>query len=190
MKRIYIILAFVFTSAFLFGQKEKNSLLKYPETWKSERINFPLDFAKDIHWKGFEELRFAPGMFKTEAKDYFTYTFIIKREANTPYTEDILVKFLNTYYKGLCKVVNANDKFPIDYNKIKASVKKETATTFTADIVFFDSFTDGRNVNLKMYIESITTKTGIVLLSSVAPKAIPKELIKIHYKNKKSLGSL
>ena len=34
-----------------------------PEGWRHERLAFPLDFAPDIELEGYEELRFAPGMF-------------------------------------------------------------------------------------------------------------------------------
>src|SRR5262249_653024 len=37
-----------------------------PEGWRSETIPFPLDFARDLPLEGVEELRFAPGMFKTD----------------------------------------------------------------------------------------------------------------------------
>ena len=34
-----------------------------PAGWRSEVIPFPLDFAPSLTHRGFEEIRFAPGMF-------------------------------------------------------------------------------------------------------------------------------
>ena len=35
----------------------------------------PKDFAPDMKWKGKEEIRFAPGMFKPNAPDFFSHRF-------------------------------------------------------------------------------------------------------------------
>ncbi len=43
-----------------FAQDKNSSLLPVPEDWRFEKIDFPLDFAPDLDYQGFEELRFAP----------------------------------------------------------------------------------------------------------------------------------
>jgi len=62
-QNIFAILIFLFLCPFLMkAQEEKPILLPIPADWKYEKIDFPLDFAPEAASKGFEELRFAPGI--------------------------------------------------------------------------------------------------------------------------------
>src|SRR5204863_171753 len=47
-----------------------------PKGWGKETIELPPQFAPDMKWKGVEELRFAPGMFKAGADDFFSYALL------------------------------------------------------------------------------------------------------------------
>ena len=42
-----------------------------PPRWRTETIPFPLEFAPELAYVGLEELRFAPGMFKAGAEDFW-----------------------------------------------------------------------------------------------------------------------
>ena len=55
------------------GQPAKDAPYEVPapKGWAKETIQLPPGFAKDMTWKGTEELRFAPGMFKADAPDFF-----------------------------------------------------------------------------------------------------------------------
>ena len=53
-------------------------LLKEPAGWEFERFSLPPSFAPGITYKGAEELRFAPGMFKKDSAAYFTYAFVVQ----------------------------------------------------------------------------------------------------------------
>ena len=45
--------------------------------WFGERIALPpKGFAPDLGLKGIEEILFAPGMFKADQPDFFTYVFL------------------------------------------------------------------------------------------------------------------
>ncbi|MEM7393198.1 MAG: hypothetical protein AAF492_12705, partial [Verrucomicrobiota bacterium] len=54
----------------------ENLVFKTPKGWFGERIALPTGFAPDMTLKGVEEIRFAPGMFKPDAADFFTYVFV------------------------------------------------------------------------------------------------------------------
>jgi len=47
-----------------------------PEGWQHETIPFPLEFAPDLPYRGVEELRFAPGIFKPDQAGYWSYAFV------------------------------------------------------------------------------------------------------------------
>ena len=64
------VLSFTILVAFSIGvkaQENKPEILMEPSTWEFEKFPLPPSFATAITYKGFEELRFAPGMFKKDA---------------------------------------------------------------------------------------------------------------------------
>ena len=80
-----------------------------PSDWKPEVIPFPLGFAPDIAYKGVEELRFAPGMFKPETDTYFTYAFVWWLEGRPPIDEARLRDDLLKYFGGLYQAVSKKE---------------------------------------------------------------------------------
>ncbi|WP_143569859.1 hypothetical protein [Tenacibaculum agarivorans] len=182
------IFLFTFLSFFIgkINGQDKAELLNYPKEWRFEKINFPLDFAKDITWEGFEELRFSPGMFDVKSATYFTYYFAIQIQNKVEISEKEIKDMLEKYYRGLCKAVNAKDKFTINYNDITATIKKTDSCSLTADIVFFDSFTNGKKLNLAMMMEIQKNNESLLLITSVTPKQNIKELETLHKNNIKN----
>ncbi|WP_299676287.1 hypothetical protein [uncultured Tenacibaculum sp.] len=185
IKNIVILIVLNFLFLGVYAQKENAEIMRYPSEWKFERISFPLDFAKDITWKGYEELRFSPGMFKAESEQYFTYYFGMKIEDKITITKEEIQDMLMKYYKGLCKAVNSNGKFAINYEKIKAIVTKIDLNNYKANITFFDSFTNGKEVDLLMLITTKKDKKNLLVLASVVPSVKESKLSVLHQKNLK-----
>ncbi len=176
-------LLFFITVLSLFSQTSTDRILKYPEEWKFERIDFPLDYAKDITWKGFEELRFSPGMFDSSSEDYFKYYFCVSIEGDKSINKEELTNFLNSYYKGLCKAVNTKKKYVIDYNKIRASVKSLSDSSYQASVIFFDSFTNGDQVILDMSLEIQKRSNTTLILATVVSNEESDKLKFLHQNN-------
>ena len=82
-------------------QGVKPSILKGPSDWYFERMPTPPAFAPDIKLNGFEEARFAPGMFDTASPNYFTYVLIILADGAPAIDSAALQDFLEKYYRGL-----------------------------------------------------------------------------------------
>ena len=96
-------------SAAVANSQEQNELayFKYvPDKWRSEIINFPLDFAPSLKYKGRLELLFSPGMFKDESEEFLSYGFIWAIEGSDVPTPEQLEQDLKTYYYGLQSVVS------------------------------------------------------------------------------------
>ncbi len=166
------------------NSQEKAEILKYPKEWRLEKVKFPLDFAKEITWKGFEELRFSPGMFDRSSENYFTYYFAVQVEDAIEVTEKEVQSFLNTYYRGLCKAVNSKEKFNIDYKMIQATTTKLEDCLLAGSINFYDSFTNGKETVLKMLITfKKNTENKVMLLVSVVPEDKVSKLKGLHEKN-------
>jgi len=158
------------------AQDSNPTLLPEPEDWKFEKIDFPLDFAPDIEYKGFEELRFAPGMFDTLSNNYFTYIFALSIADKATIGKNEMELFLVEYYKGLCSAVAESKKQTVDISKIKARVKKSKrgknkTLAYSARVNFIDVFTNGKEVVLNMELELYknSDKDNLYLLALVSP---------------------
>ena len=118
--------------------------------WFGERIALPpKGFAPDLGLKGVEEILFAPGMFKADQPDFFTYVFLFAVEAKPVLTAEVLQKELLTYYVGLSKARLRNpgldtSKFSVNVRKMKHFEKKPKGSfdvaSFTATVNWIEPF--------------------------------------------------
>ena len=104
-------------------EKQQFVLKKPASKWFGERIALPpKGFAPDLGLRGIEEILFAPGMFKADQPDFFSYAFLFALEANPKLDTKVLEKELFTYYSGLSKARMGNPQ--LDTSKF--SVKVDT----------------------------------------------------------------
>jgi hypothetical protein len=148
-------------------------LPKTPAGWKFERIEFPLPFAPSLKYSGFEELRFAPGMFNAAAPDYFSYIFAIKVHDDISMDQVMLKQFLETYYRGLCESVARGGGFELDLSIVKADVTPDSKNKdqFKAKLRAYDAFVTRKPFDL--YLDIVTRKVGSKdhrLFAAVSPK--------------------
>lgn len=195
--RLTIILSICMTSfSRTHAQEPSPIILHGPEDWRYEKIDFPLDFAPELSYKGFEELRFAPGMFNVESPTYFTYVFAISIEKASPFTKKELEEFFLIYYKGLCTVVAKSKKQSVDISQIQVSFKKGKKESshiqnYRALITYLDTFNDGQKIELHMELEITENKeTGkshlLALVSPQGPSTAIWEKLRQIRKNTRS----
>ena len=89
---------------------QKFEIKKPTPEWFGERIKLPPLFAPKLGLKGIEEILFAPGMFKADEKNFFSYVFLFALERKPELTAEVLRKELLAYYIGLSKNVMRNPK--------------------------------------------------------------------------------
>src|ERR1700688_98610 len=89
------------SAVFASAQGPAATILKEPADWRFERLPVPAPFAPDIKLTGFEEARFAPGMFDTASPNYFTYVIVIAADGSPELGRSEIEEFLQKYYKGL-----------------------------------------------------------------------------------------
>ena len=96
-------------------EKEPPYQVPTPTGWAKETIALPPAFAPDMKWKGTEELRFAPGMFKADAPDFFSYALLFWLPDDTDIDAKTLERELLVYYRGLAAaVLKGNNKEEVD----------------------------------------------------------------------------
>lgn len=158
---------------------ERPSILKEPADWRFEGMAIPPGFAPDIKLTGSEEIRFAPGMFDTHSSNYFTYAMVILANGTPELGAAELKEFLEKYYRGLSTAVGRGKGLSPDAGQMRTVVNPappgpEGKKRFVAEVVFFDSFTDGRKINL--HVEALVIprpalkQTCLIMLVSPSPK--------------------
>ena len=163
----------------VFGAKPEVApelLPKTPPDWRFERIDFPLPFAPEIKYEGFEELRFSPGMFNAKSDTYFTYIFAMKLTKSAKLDATTLKSMFETYFRGLCKAVSEGTEFKIDGSKISAKVHEDHfespgARHFHMTLESFDPFVTGKALTLHLEIITLDNGPGdLRLFAAVSPK--------------------
>ena len=132
MRRLIAFLALILLTSIPSVHAEDVRIhLEAPNRWRGEAIRLPPGFARDMSWKGVEEVRFAPGMFDAKADDFFSYVFVFYLpEAKRP-NEKVLTKELLKYYRGLATAV-ARNKGGVDADSFKLTVKESKKTNKSA----------------------------------------------------------
>ncbi|MFT5124660.1 MAG: hypothetical protein ACI9TH_002304 [Kiritimatiellia bacterium] len=119
MKKLVILyLSFMMLGSAQVRGEESFTFAGGAETWGGERIPLPTSFAPDMKVSGIEEIRFAPGMFKPDSDEFFTYVFVFSCPEGT-WNESVIQREILTYYRGLSRMVS------------KGQVTEEDAAAFT-----------------------------------------------------------
>src|SRR5262245_63689757 len=105
------------------AQKEPPYQLPTPTGWAEETIALPPAFAPGMKWKGTEELRFAPGMFKADAPDFFSYALLFWLADDQKVDAKTMEKELLAYYRGLAKAVLEGKKKDVDVSTFTLTIE-------------------------------------------------------------------
>ena len=116
-------------SAALPPHLQKFEIKKPAPEWAGERIKLPPSFAPKLGLKGIEEILFAPGMFKADEKNFFSYVFLFALERKPELTAEVLRKELLVYYIGLSKNVMRNPKLDTSKCTMKLEPTKGNGVT-------------------------------------------------------------
>ena len=158
------------------SQENKPQLLPEPTGWAFERFELPPSFAPGISYKGVEELRFSPGMFKKDTVTYFTYAFVAQLDNVTAISQNDIGDYILKYFRGLCSNVAKDRKLIIDTAQITATIEKKKSIPaseiiYNATANIFGVFADGAPVKLNMEVKVLRNAVGkkIYLMFIVSP---------------------
>ncbi len=166
MLHISSLLGVLCLAAVAAGEPEK---LPYqvpePKGWGKEKIDLPPTFAPDMAWKGVEELRFAPGMFKADAADFFSYALLFWLSDDQKTDTKTMEKELLAYYRGLAKAVSESKKQKIDASEFTLTIKDakdktgkradgETYSAFVGELKWVEPFATGKAQTLRIEIHT------------------------------------
>ena len=133
--------------------------------WFGERIPLPTGFAPDMSWKGIEEIRFAPGMFKPDQPDFFSYAFVFSLEPDSDLSAKSIREQILVYYKGLSRQVSAGKGRKVDVSMFSVELEPEEKlstvpeqagkpSSFIGKVLWVEPFATGRDQTLRFEIQA------------------------------------
>jgi hypothetical protein len=136
-----------------------------PKGWGKETIELPPKFATDMTWKGVEELRFAPGMFKSGEPDFFSYALLFWLPDDQKTDPKTMEKELLAYYRGLAKAVLEGKKQKVDTADFTLTIKDakektgkrasgEAFSAYVAELKWVEPFAGGKSQTLRFEIHT------------------------------------
>lgn len=145
-------------------------------TWTREHFTFPLGFAPEIPFEGFEEALFPKGWTKIEDPYFWTYAFVwnidLIAALNTPQLEDYLKK----YYDGLMRAVNKEVGLKIP--STVAKIDKITEDSFQGEVTVYDAFKSKKLLKLFLTVNQTfceEDKRSLVIFR-ISPKEFDDEV--------------
>ncbi|MEN1785918.1 MAG: hypothetical protein AAGF77_12360 [Bacteroidota bacterium] len=153
-RHILILLSFLCYHSWVVGQEVK-TILSAPDNWNSEQIAFPLGFAPEIDFKGFEDIRFAPGWADKNSEQFWTYHFTWFIQNRGALTEEVLTETMNGYFDGLTRAVlkqQSDETDPETLGKALCLFIK-TEDGFRGKMRVFDAFFSKEYITLNVTIK-------------------------------------
>lgn len=145
------LLLLLLSTTHLIGQ-ERRHVLAADTTWSKEIIPFPIHFAPEIKWEGYEDAQFFPGWGKQESPEFWSYMFSWNINETISLTPNELENYLEFYFDGLMAIVNKDiGKVlpPTNAVLLDGSLKEENSTSI-GKIKVYDSFRTKKVITLNV----------------------------------------
>jgi len=88
--------------------------LSLPKGWGVEQFRLPPDFARELPYKGIQDVRFAPGWGDVKSEEYWAYAYLLWLEAKPVINAQALQENLKAYFGGLVARNIPRRKIPAD----------------------------------------------------------------------------
>ena len=147
MKISILVLAFIIQPMVLFGQNNSNfNLLETDSTWNQETFHFPIPFAPEIKFEGFEDARFPEFWAYKDNSDFWSYVFVWSINNPMELTTNTLESNIEMYFNGLMNYQNSVALF----------YKKETSSNvikYVGKLKTFDALVTKTSMTLNVTAE-------------------------------------
>ncbi len=150
-----------------------------PKNWTEEKIAFPIEFAPQINYTGFENLRFAPGWEFTTSAEHWSYAFLWWLNDKPNIDRDILINNLNTYYTGLVgrnvkiRHIPASKLVPVVTALQKTTTQQDDLETYEGTVVITDYLDINYNpitLNIRIHKKDCSHTAFIFQISPKPPQ--------------------
>ncbi|WP_426430636.1 hypothetical protein ACPX19_13910 [Winogradskyella sp. HB-48] len=177
MNRSLVLILMSFCFSFSLAQKNiTESLLVVDSLWTKEMFEFPIHFAPDITYQGFEEARFPKGWSNQDSSEYWSYVFAWSIKGNTVLNENILEVNLQLYFDGLMATVNKDQNFKVP--ETVALFIKNDENNFIGKIRLFNSFHTKKMMTLNVLVNTYNCleEDRVLVLFRFSPSVFDAEI--------------
>jgi len=108
MKNIIVIITISFCIVTNAQETEYEHILNAPD-WGSEFFDFPISFAPDIPYNGYEEAVFPKGWSQQDSNAFWSYAFAWQIDTKTELPPLEIETQLERYFNGLMDIKNRED---------------------------------------------------------------------------------
>ncbi|WP_271767733.1 hypothetical protein [Aquimarina algiphila] len=166
----------IITSLFIQcgNDTSKKTPLLFPEHWRSEVIEFPLEFAPSLQYSGTEYICFSPGWGKQGAPDYFSCAFLWVIDQDPKLSAKNLETAMETYFDGLMNTVSKSDQNSTQKNiTSKAFFENVNEGVYVGKILTYDAFTTKKEVSLNIIVNNsfCNAQNKHLILFTISPQA-------------------
>ncbi|MDT0558837.1 hypothetical protein RM697_09265 [Ichthyenterobacterium sp. W332] len=180
-KGLIILLSLLLYSTLSFSQEDiEPTLLKADTTWFKESIKFPIGFAREIPYKGFGDLRFAPGFTKADHPELWSYTWAWCLDNIKDVTVQELEDHLELYFNGLLGLNSEENKLKYQSTVALFIAKDITENTskFIGKIKTYDTRYTKKPLTLNVSVTANFCKNEkkSILVFRLSPKAFDHEV--------------
>lgn len=181
LKNLLCILVFCFSLAIVAQEQERPDIIQLDSTWGKELFTFPLGFAQDIKYQGFEEARFPKGWNKIESPYFWTYTFAWKLDTDTFLTAHDLEVNMQYYFDGVMSLDIERKTHPDIQDSAAVFLEKESSemsSKLIGKIRTWDHFTSKKPLTLNVQVDQIycSEQQKVIVHFRFSPKPFEDEL--------------
>lgn len=134
-------------SMVLCGQDKGNfDLLETDDTWNQEVFHFPIPFAPEIKFEGFEDARFPKFWSSKDSSDFWSYVFVWSINKPVALSADVLENHLEMYFNGLMNYQNSAALFYKNDNPVNGN-------EYVGKVKTFDALVTKSNISLNVAAE-------------------------------------
>ncbi|HEX5167827.1 MAG TPA: hypothetical protein VFW11_01540 [Cyclobacteriaceae bacterium] len=148
-----------------------------PGNWSIERFPIPIEFAPSIHYRGVEDLRFAPGWADAKSDEYWTYAFLWFLEGKQTFEGQILEQHLKAYYSGLVgrniepRKISEEKLIPVNSRVTKTHSSAGDQETYTGTVSMLDYMEQKPIVlNCVIHVKSCPEKDNTFVFIEISPQ--------------------
>ena len=139
---------------------QKTDGITAPTTWSAFSFSLPPEFAPRIKWKGIEYLKFSPGMFDKNSKEFMTYVAFFNLETNLLLSEATVRSTVLEYYQDLAKFESKGgitdfSEFNVEKKSQLHGAKVKNATSYGYELDWIDPFATNEMQKLQIDVHII-----------------------------------
>ncbi len=151
-----ITLFIVCYSTIMIGQKKEYvRVLEADSTWSKEIFPFPIHFAPEINFEGYEDAQFPIGWGKPESPEFWSYLFAWNINHSGKFSEQELETNLTYYFDGLMKVVNDDKELTVPPSTVLIlKVDRIThGSDYLGKVRVYDAFRTKEMITLQLRVD-------------------------------------